>query len=101
VEAELLNGVVCRFESGVKTQSLRQVVVEDEAHRRVFLGMKKSSEWSGHDRAAAKQCSLPDHVTGARDLEDLKSYAASLKKRKSQIEEQRKKLEEPPKGTLT
>ena len=55
VEEVLLNGVVARFSSGVKTQSLKEVVVEDGDYQLVFANMKRVSEFSGHDMAAGRQ----------------------------------------------
>jgi hypothetical protein len=62
VEEILLNGVVQRFCSGVKTQSLREVVVDDDDYQEIYTAMTRVSEFSGHDMAAGRQLPLPDRA---------------------------------------
>lgn len=99
VQELLLGGVVERFQLAVETQSLKQVLVTDDDYRRVFFGMKRASEYSGHDRAPGAQAILPSKDEIARDLVDLRSYAEELKKRNKKLGEDRKQLEEPAQGT--
>lgn len=98
VEELLLGGVVERFQLGVETQSLKEVLVTDEDYRRVFFGMKRASEYSGHDRAAGAQAILPSRDEIAQDLAELRSYAEELKKRNKKLGEDRKEMEEPSPG---
>jgi len=100
VEELLFNGVVGRFEVGVKTQSLKGAQVTDEDYRRVFFGMKKASEYSGHDRTKGRQVSLPklDEVT--RDLHGLRTYVDELRDRMKKLEKNRRGLEQPPVGNV-
>ncbi len=98
VEELLLNDVVGRFQRDVATQSLKGVRVEDEDYRRVFFGMKRASEYSGHDKPLAAGSVLPAHDEVASDLENLKSYASDLKKRKNKLEDERRQLEKAPVG---
>jgi ABC-type polar amino acid transport system ATPase subunit len=100
VEELLLGGVVERFQLGVETLSLKQVKVDDEDYRRVFFGMKRASEYSGHDRAAGAQAILPAKDEIAQDLADLRAYADTLKKRNQKLGEERKRLEKPAQGTV-
>lgn len=95
VEERLLNGVVGRFEPGVKTQSLKGVVVEDADYQRVFSAMAKASRYSGHDAAIAFQTSPPNPSEMRGDLDLIRRYSAELKKRSEQAEARRKALEEP------
>ena len=62
VEEVLLSGVVERYGSDVKTQSLKGVVVKDEDYHKIFWAMRRVSERSGHDMAAAKNIPIPTSV---------------------------------------
>lgn len=100
VEEILLGGVVERFNSGVKTQSLKGVVVSDDDYRIVYHAMKRASEYSGHDRAAARKLAPPSHAEMENDLNRLSEYQKEISKRRRELEEERKALEEAPKGVL-
>ena len=93
----LLNGVVGRFESGVKTQSLKGVLVEDADYQKIYTAMSKASRYSGHDAAVRLQTSVPTVEEMQEDLQLLVEYERSLKKRSEQLESRRKPLEESPK----
>jgi hypothetical protein len=95
VEEKLLNGVVARFQAGVKTQSLKGVGVEDSDYRKVFHAMKKASAFTGHDVAVGRQYSLPTREEMKQDLEELREYEKALRKRQQDLEGKRKLLEEP------
>lgn len=95
VEEKLLNSVVSRFQSGVQTQSLRGVLVEDEDYRKIFFAMKKASTFSGHDTAVSRQTSPPSQEEMKRDIEELRTYEKELHKRQDQIEKNRRALETP------
>lgn len=100
VEELLLGGVVERYNQGVKTQSLKSVSVVDEDYRKVYFEMRKVSGYSGHDTALGRQASLPTKDQMRTDLTTLKEYAAELKTRNRQLDEQRKLLEVAPAGQL-
>ena len=95
VEERLLNGVVGRFEPGVKTQSLKGVIVEDADYQRVFSAMAKASRYSGHDGAVSFQTSAPSPAEMREDLELLRKYESELRKRSAQAGERREALEDP------
>lgn len=99
VEELLLGSVVGRFQLGVETLSLKQVSVTNEDYSRVFFGMKRASEYSGHDRATGVRANPPSKEDIAQDFDDLRSYADELKARNKKLGEDRKKLEEPMRGT--
>ncbi len=69
VEERVLGGVVERFGSDVRTQSLRNIALDDGDHKTIFFAMKKASELSGHDTAMAKQIDPPDKKTMTADLD--------------------------------
>jgi energy-coupling factor transporter ATP-binding protein EcfA2 len=98
VEELLLNDVVGRFQRDVATKSLKGVLVSDEDYRLVFFGMKRASEYSGHDRPLAAGSNLPGHDEIAADLHKIRAYASELKERNRKLEKERKKLEEAPVG---
>ncbi|TIU25219.1 MAG: hypothetical protein E5W34_05430, partial [Mesorhizobium sp.] len=74
VEEILLGKVVERFNSDVKTQSLKGVVVEDEDHKRIYWAMKRVSERSGHDMASAKAIPVPTPNDMKSDLDGIDQY---------------------------
>lgn len=96
VEEVLLNGVVERFSSGVKTQSLKEVLVEDADYQRIFANMKRVSEISGHDMAAGRQIPVPDLAEMQRDLDAIDAYRTELQRRRNDLRVRRQALEEPP-----
>ena len=98
VEEILLYKVVQRFGSDVKTQNLKRVVVDDEDYKEIFWAMKRVSERSGHDMAAAKNMPLPKIEDMKRDIEALKAYRDKVKNRAKDIGKEREKLENPPKA---
>ena len=100
VEELLLNNVVGRFQTEVKTQSLKSVTVTDEDYRKVFFAMKKASEYSGHDWATARECVLPTKTSMLEDLMSLQDYQKELRKRKGELEKKRRELEGPSKAEI-
>lgn len=96
VETLLLGTVVERYNSDVKTQSLKAVEVDDEDYRTVFHAMKKVSERSGHDMAAAKQVPIPTPTDMKVDLEVIDAFREKITKRSKITEERRKQQEGPP-----
>jgi energy-coupling factor transporter ATP-binding protein EcfA2 len=96
VEELLLGGVVERFNSGVKTQSLKNVTVGDEDYRTVYWAMKRASEWSGHDMAAAKNFPTPTPTDIKADLDTIDSYRTALIKRRNEMAKKRESMEGPP-----
>lgn len=100
VEEVLLGKVVERFNSEVKTQSLRMVVVEDEDHKQVYWAMKRVSERSGHDMAAGKAIPVPTPAEMKSDLDVIDQYRIDANKRKKDAEKRRVALEQPPKATV-
>jgi hypothetical protein len=100
VEGDLLNDVVGRFDTDVRTRSLRGVVVDDEDYRLVHVGMKRASVYSGHDGARALQVSLPDSNDAAKELQFLIDFRNRTVKRRKELEPKREALEDPPRATL-
>jgi hypothetical protein len=82
------------------TQSLKGAQVDDEDYRRIFFGMKRASEFSGHDKSRARQLSQPDPDEIKRDLDELRSYAKQLKTRNNSLQEIRRALEKPPEAVI-
>jgi energy-coupling factor transporter ATP-binding protein EcfA2 len=96
VEEQLLNGVIGRFQSGVKTQSLKGVCVVDDDYKKIFFAMARASEYSGHDKAEGKQSSPPDIDAMNQDIEEIENYTKELNKRIQNLQKQRKALEKAP-----
>ena len=99
VEEVLLYKVVERFGSDVKTQSLKRVVVDDDDYKTIFWAMKRVSERSGHDMAAAKNAPLPKIEELKEEVSTLDMYLKKVRKRAKEAERVRKLLEQPPKAT--
>jgi hypothetical protein len=100
VEELLLNAVVSRFQTGVATQSLKGVDVQDDDYSRVFHAMARVSRYSGHDTAVGRQLLVPGAAEMAADLEVLRTYADQLRRRIEQNATRRRSLEDPPVGEL-
>lgn len=100
VEEVVLGGVVERFGSDVKTQSLKMVDIDDNDYRTIFFAMKRASERSGHDQANAKQIDSPDKMQMESDLLELRGFIATYKKKGQAAGDRRKGLEQPPKAAV-
>lgn len=98
VEEFLLNNVVGRFDSDVRTQSLAGVIVEDSDYETVFWAMKRASENSGHDKASGNTVPLPKNEEILEDVKKIDDFRNTLKKRRAECEERRKALQNPPKA---
>jgi hypothetical protein len=77
----------------VKTQSLTRIVVDDVGYKTIFSAMKRASERSGHDRAAAKNMPPPKIDELKEEVTALDEYRVALRKRCKAAEETRKMLE--------
>lgn len=100
VEEQLLANVVQRFRLGVETRSLRIVEVTDDDYAKVYFAMTRASEFSGHDRAIARQLAAPTPDELAHDLKELRTYHGELKTRSVRLGKQRKARHAPPPGEL-
>src|ERR1700722_11502802 len=95
VEEVLLCGVVERFSAGVKTQSLKDLAVEDGDYQVIYAAMKKVSERSGHDMAAGRQIPTPDKAEMRADLEHLDQFRTQIHRRKNDTRTRRPKCPWP------
>lgn len=100
VEEIVLGGVVERFGTDVKTQSLKMVDVDDEDYRVIYFAMKRASERSGHDQAAGKQIDAPDRAQMELDFLELRGFIAAHRKKTVAASERRKDLERAPKASV-
>lgn len=100
VEEVVLGGVVERFGTDVKTQSLKMVDINDEDYRVIYFAMKRASERSGHDQAAGKQIDAPDRAQMEADLMELRTFVAAHRKKTVAAGERRKDLERAPKANV-
>jgi energy-coupling factor transporter ATP-binding protein EcfA2 len=101
VEEVVLGGVVERFGSDVRTQSLKDVAIDDDDFVTIFRAMKKASELSGHDTAMAKQIDAPDKNTMKADLESLRKFSKDYTKKMSKVSERRKAKLKPPAALIS
>ncbi len=100
VEEVLLNKSVERFSYGVKTQSLKGVVVNDDDYRQIYFAMEKLSNFTAHDEASGKQGKLPTIDQLAEAVDELDTYRKTTDARRKKTQEERKKLEDPPKASF-
>jgi hypothetical protein len=100
VEEVVLGGVVERFGTDVKTQSLKMVDIDDEDYRVIYFAMKRASERSGHDQAAGKQIDAPNRAQMESDLMELRGFIAAHRKKTAAAGERRKDLERAPKASV-
>lgn len=100
VEEVLLGKTVERFNSEVKTQSLKNVVVEDSDYKTVYWAMKRVSERSGHDMAAGKNVPAPTPDDMKADLDELETFRIQVAKRGKDQAKVREALEEAPKAQV-
>lgn len=98
VEEVLLGKVVERFNTDVRTRSLSGVIVDDEDHKTIFWAMKRVSERSGHDMAAARNVPVPKPDEMRADLKALDDYRIAIDKRRSATAKKRAEYEQPPKA---
>lgn len=98
VEEVLLGKTVERFNTDVRTQSLKGVVVEDDDYAKVYWAMKRVSERSGHDMAAGKNLPPPKPDDMKADLKEIEDYRAAVNTRRKDTDKRRAELEKPPKA---
>lgn len=100
VEEQLLGDVVQRYRLSVETRRLGSVEVTDDDYATVFFAMSRASEFSGHDRAVARQLAVPSPDDMSADLDELRAYHQVLKQRSNRLVRQRAALHRPPAGHL-
>jgi len=91
VEELLLNGVIWRFGTGVSTQALREVAVEDSDYHTIYAAMSKSSSYAAHDGAAIAQVAAPHPAELGEDIEKLEAWRKATVVRKEKLKENRPK----------
>lgn len=96
VEETLLGKVVERFNTDVRTQSLKQVSVEDEDYKLVYWAMKRVSERSGHDSAISKNFQIPTLTEMSCDIDTLDNFRSELMRRRKENIARREAFERPP-----
>lgn len=96
VEEVLLGKVIERFNTDVRTQSLKYVIVDDNDYKKIFWAMKRASERSGHDMAAGRNLPIPKPSDLKSDLIIIDEYRAQIAKRRVETESRRKELETAP-----
>jgi AAA domain len=98
VEEVLLGKVVERFNTDVRTQSLKNVVVDDGDYQTIYWAMKRVSERSGHDMAPGRNVPVPKPDEMKADLKIIDDYRAALNKRQKATAAKRAEYEKPPKA---
>lgn len=89
VEEVLLHGAISRFEVGISTKLLKNVVVEDSDYEAIESGMTKCSFFA-HDQAPATQLPIPKPDELRADIDALETWRSHVEKRKPDIAARRK-----------
>jgi DNA repair exonuclease SbcCD ATPase subunit len=98
VEEVLLGKVVERFNTDIRTQSLKGVVVDDDDYKTIYWAMKHASERSGHDMAAGRNVPVPKPDEMKSDLKTIDDYRTKIDKRRKTTAESRAEYEKAPKA---
>jgi AAA domain len=99
VEEVLLGKVVERFNTDIRTQSLKGVVVDDDDYKTIYWAMKHVSERSGHDMAAGRNVPVPKPEEMKSDLKAIDDYRTKIVKRRKVTADGRAEYEKAPKAT--
>jgi len=98
VEEVLLGKVVERFNTDIRTQSLKGVVVDDDDYKTIYWAMKHVSERSGHDMAAGRNVPVPKPDEMKSDLKAMDDYRINIDKRRKSTADVRAEYERAPKA---
>ncbi len=91
IEETLFNGVVWRFKAGIKTQSLREVAVDDNDYAAIDGGMTRCSKYASHDGASNAIVSMPTPDVLEKDIEALEIWRHATVERRKQLTKNRSK----------
>lgn len=86
------------FQSDVRTRNLAGVIVENTDYETVYWAMKRSSEYSGHDKAPANSNPLPTNDEINEDVKKIDDFKNTINKRRKECEKKRKSIQNPPKA---
>ncbi len=90
IEEFLLNNVIRRHGSAIKTQSLRGVEVTTPNYRVIHFAMIRCSEWmTGHDRSKALDIDRPSPSEVRADIDILTSLRTAIKNRREVVQNER------------
>ena len=91
IEQCLFNKVVRRFQTEVKTQSLREVTIEKSDYDTIDQGMTKCSKWLiGHDLSKNITDNRPAPCELQEDVKKLRDFVSTIKTRRKNTEVIRK-----------
>jgi len=91
IEEVLLNKVIVRHSSDIKTQSLREVEVTTDQYKTIHINMSNCSKWMlGHAMSTASNVHRPSPSDFLRDMDQLQEFVKACKKARSRIDEERK-----------
>lgn len=88
VEEVLFQGTITRFNEGISTQRLKDVVVEDDDYAQINEGMTKSSKFA-HDPALGAHLPTPNPNELLLDINKLETWRSSVENRKKTIRARR------------
>jgi hypothetical protein len=101
IEEKVFAGVIMRFQPQVATLRLREAVLDDDIFAQIHFGMTAVSNYTGHDRAAAKGGALAEPTECEEDLEAFCKCLDDIEKSAKIVEKSRKAKIEPPKSVKT
>jgi hypothetical protein len=97
VEEKLFNEVVTRFQPQVQTLRLREAVFDDDIFAQINFGMSAVSNYTGHDKAAAKGGTLADPHECERDLDAFTKCIGDIDALAKEVAKTRAAKIKPPK----
>ena len=100
VEEVVFCKTVQRLDPSVMTLRLRGVRVENPDYQTIYFAMKRASERSGHDMAAARDLPIPTPHDMKEDVEVLNTFVTDYRKRTKTLNAERLELETPAPGRL-
>lgn len=96
VEKDLLGAVVARYRLNVETLRLREIVVEDKDVFRIEAAISKASRFLvGHDTSLHISADRPGPADVMQDIEELRTFADELQKRRDKVKAARKEVLKP------
>lgn len=101
IEENVFAGVISRFQPQVQTLRLNRAVLDDDIFEQIYFGMTAVSNYTGHDRAAAKGGALADPQECQKDFEAFTKCLADIEALAKTTEQARNAKIKPPKAAAS
>lgn len=92
IEEVLFGGTIQRYQKEIKTQSLKEITIEQSDYGEIDTGMIKCSRFfTGHDKSPSNPIHLPSPNEMANDIKNLREFIKKVKDRKKIIAQARER----------